>query len=66
MQCGDKSSAKGMVKVHVKVEPSGKISNVSVSQTPDPALGACVAAAVQKASFPKTSAGGSFAYPFPF
>ena len=66
MACGDKSSAKGMVKVHVKVDPSGHISSVSVSQTPDPALGACVAAAVGRASFPKTSNGGSFSYPFPF
>jgi predicted Zn finger-like uncharacterized protein len=66
MACGDKSSAKGMVKVHVKVDASGHISSVSVSQTPDPGLGACVAAAVQKASFPATSNGGSFSYPFPF
>ena len=64
--CGDRSSAKGVVKVHVKVEGSGKVSSVSVSQTPDPALGACVAAAVQKASFQPTQNGGSFSYPFPF
>ncbi|HTR54458.1 MAG TPA: GYF domain-containing protein [Kofleriaceae bacterium] len=64
--CGDKSSAKGVVKVHVKVGGDGRVANVSVSQTPDPALGACVAAAVQKASFPKTQSGGSFSYPFVF
>jgi TonB family protein len=66
MACGDKSSAKGVVKVHVKVEGSGRVSSVSVSSSPDPALGACVSAAVQKASFSQTQNGGSFSYPFPF
>ena len=66
MACGGRSSAKGLVKVHVRVGGDGRISSVSVSQTPDPSLGACVAAAVQRASFPKTQRGGSFAYPFPF
>jgi TonB family protein len=64
--CGDKSSAKGVVKVHVKVDGSGHVSDVSVSSSPDPALGACVSAAVKKASFPATQNGGSFSYPFPF
>ncbi len=66
MACGDKSSAKGQVKVHVKVGGGGSVSSVSVSATPDPALGSCVAAAVQKASFAKTQSGGSFGYPFVF
>ncbi len=66
MACGDKSPAKGQVKVHVKVAGSGAVSSVSVSATPDPALGNCVAAAMQKASFPKTQNGGSFGYPFVF
>jgi TonB family protein len=64
--CGDKSPAKGKVKVHVKVDGSGKVSNVTVETSPDAALGACVAAAVQKASFAKTQNGGSFSYPFVF
>lgn len=64
--CGDKSSAKGKVKVHVKVGGDGHVSNVSVETTPDPGLGSCVAAAVQKASFSKTQNGGSFSYPFVF
>jgi len=38
----------------------------AVETTPDAALGACVAAAVQKASFAKTQTGGSFSYPFVF
>ncbi|MCE9571935.1 MAG: TonB family protein, partial [Deltaproteobacteria bacterium] len=64
--CGDKSSAKGEVKVSVKVSPSGSVSSVSVKNTPDAALGSCVASAIQKASFKKTQKGGSFSYPFIF
>ncbi len=64
--CGDKSPAKGKVKVHVKVGGDGHVSNVTVETSPDSALGACVAAAVQKATFSKTASGGSFSYPFLF
>ncbi len=64
--CGDKSSAKGKVKVHVKVGGDGRVSSVNVETSPDASLGACVAAAVQKASFAKTQSGGSFSYPFVF
>ena len=66
--CGDKSSAKGKVKVHVKVGGDGRVASggVSVESSPDASLGACVAAAVQKASFAKTQSGGSFSYPFVF
>lgn len=64
--CGDKSSAKGKVKVHVKVGGDGRVGDVSVETSPDPALGSCVAAAVKKASFAKTQTGGSFSYPFVF
>jgi predicted Zn finger-like uncharacterized protein len=66
MACGDKSSAKGQVKVSVKVNPDGKVGSVSIKATPDPGLGSCVSGAMQKASFAKTSGGGSFSYPFVF
>ncbi len=66
MACGDKSNAKGTVKVSVKVTADGAISSVSVKETPDAGLGSCVASAMQKASFRKTQTGGSFAYPFVF
>ncbi|MBA3464269.1 MAG: zinc-ribbon domain-containing protein, partial [Deltaproteobacteria bacterium] len=66
MGCGDKSSAKGQVKVSVKVSPSGSVSNVAVKSSPDAALGSCVASAMQKATFGKTQNGGSFAYPWNF
>jgi TonB family protein len=64
--CGDKSAAKGKVKVKVSVSGDGRVTNVAVETTPDSALGACVAAAMQKASFGKTQSGGSFSYPFVF
>ena len=66
MSCGDKSPAKGQVKVSVKVGPDGRVANVTVKNTPDDALGACVAGQVQKAVFPKTQTGGQFAYPYTF
>jgi TonB family protein len=64
--CGDKSPAKGQVKVAVKVNPDGSVGSVTVRNTPDPGLGSCVAAAMQSARFARTQTGGSFAYPFQF
>lgn len=66
MACGDKSPAKGQVKVSVKVGPDGHVSSVTVKNTPDAGLGNCVAGVMQKATFAKTQTGGSFAYPFSF
>lgn len=64
--CGDRSSAKGQVKVSVKVNPGGDVASVTVKNTPDASLGSCVASAMQKARFAKTQNGGSFGYPFMF
>jgi predicted Zn finger-like uncharacterized protein len=64
--CGSKSSAKGEVKVSVKVAPNGSVSTVSVKSAPDATLGSCVASAMERASFSKTQNGGSFSYPFIF
>jgi len=66
MSCGDKSPAKGQVKVSVKVGPDGHVSNVTVKATPDAGLGSCVASMMQKATFAKTQTGGSFSYPYTF
>ncbi len=66
MACGDQHPAKGIVKAHIRVLPSGSVAEVSITQTPDVALGACVAAVVQTAKFPATSDGGTFSYPFVF
>lgn len=62
--CRDHSPAEGTVKVHVKVDVSGKVTAVHVEDSPDPYLGACVAAAVARATFVETRNGGSFSYPF--
>jgi predicted Zn finger-like uncharacterized protein len=65
--CSSKApGVKGKVKVHVKVSPAGTINGVDVSETPDPALGNCVAGAMSRAHFAKTQKGGSFSYPFVF
>ena len=66
MSCGDKSPAKGQVKVSVKVGPDGHVTSVTVKNTPDAGLGSCVASMMQKATFAKTQTGGSFAYPYTF
>lgn len=64
--CAAKSSAKGTVKVSVKVSGGGTVSSVTVKESPDPGLASCVQAAMQKATFTKTQNGGSFSYPFIF
>jgi TonB family protein len=64
--CGKASTAKGSVKVSVKVLPSGEIEKAEAKAAPEAALGDCVVAAVKKATFPKTKQGGSFTYPFVF
>ena len=64
--CGDKSNAKGSVKVSVKVTPDGGVSSVSVKESPDQSLGNCVAGAMKGATFKKTQTGGSFSIPFQF
>jgi serine/threonine-protein kinase len=66
MSCGDKSTAKGQVKVSVKVGPDGQVTAVTVKNTPDAGLGNCVASMMQKATFIKTQSGGSFSYPYTF
>jgi predicted Zn finger-like uncharacterized protein len=64
--CGDKSPAKGQVKVSVKVSPDGHVVNVQVKNTPDQALANCVVGVMQTAKFARTQSGGSFSYPFQF
>jgi len=64
--CATTAPAKGTVKVHVRVAANGLVTNVDVIATPTAALGACVAAAMQRAVFERTRQGGSFSYPFVF
>jgi TonB family protein len=64
--CGDKSGARGTVKVAVTVDASGDVSEISVEESPDAALGTCVSSAMRAAHFGRSKAGGSFKYPFVF
>jgi TonB family protein len=56
----------GTVKVMVIVAPDGSITQTKVTSSPDPAIDACVIAAVNTAVFPATDLGGTFSYPFVF
>jgi molybdopterin biosynthesis enzyme MoaB len=64
--CGEKIAAKGIVKLAITVAPEGNISDISVADAPDAALGDCVLAAVKRATFAKSVNGASFTYPFAF
>ncbi len=66
IRCGETSPAKGTVKVAVEVSPGGRVESANVSQTPDAELGACVARAIKRATFARTTNGGTFSYPFVF
>jgi len=54
------------VKLRVKVAPDGRPVDVSIAEADDQALGECVAAAVRKATFTATVAGGVFSIPYLF
>jgi len=64
--CGAQSSVHGEVKAWVQVAPSGAVTGVTVKSSPDPALEACVTAAVRKGAFPASQRGGSFGYAWRF
>ncbi len=64
--CGEKTPVKGTVKLAVTVDPSGAVQEVNVVTAPDDTLGSCVATAMRRARFAKTTKGGSFSYPFVF
>jgi hypothetical protein len=64
--CGERIHATGTVKLHVQVNGNGTVAQVAVNVTPDRRLGACVAEAMQLATFEPSRNGGSFTYPFLF
>jgi molybdopterin biosynthesis enzyme MoaB len=66
VSCGEKIAVKGTVKLAITVAPAGTISQISVAEAPDAALGECVKAAVKRATFGKSVNGASFTYPFAF
>ena len=64
--CGEKTGAKGTVKIAVAVSPAGAVTSAEVTDAPDAALGTCVVGALRSAKFGKSVEGGSFSYPFVF
>lgn len=64
--CGEKTAAKGTVRVAVKVEPDGSVSEAVIAESPTAELGECVEAALRSGKFTKTTTGGAFRYPFVF
>lgn len=64
--CGEKVAAHGTVNVVVTVDPEGSVAHAVVADSPSPALGECVGAAMRSAQFAKTATGGTFRYPFVF
>jgi len=66
--CGQAyTKVKGIVKVRVVVAPDGHVEKASFYVSPDRALGACVASAIQhKASFATSAHGATFEYPYVF
>jgi hypothetical protein len=64
--CRELSSLKGEVLLSVKVAAEGCVIDVKIKTAPHPALGNCVATAIEKATFAKTTSGGTFRYPFVF
>ena len=65
-QCGEEHYAKGEVKITLTVNGAGKVTDATVSATPDQTLGNCVADALKRATFAKTTNGAVFTYPFMF
>jgi TonB family protein len=59
-----RSAGTGAVKVRIAVRGDGQVADAGVESAPDPALGACVVSAVQRAQFPRTKSGRSFKYTF--
>jgi hypothetical protein len=66
IKCGEKAGVTGTVKISVSVSPEGAVTGADVQDTPDAALGTCVAGALRAAKFGKSVEGGSFTYPFVF
>jgi molybdenum cofactor biosynthesis protein B len=65
-QCGEEHYHQGTVKITLTVDASGRVTDATVAESPDPELGTCVAGALKRASFAKTQNGAVFTYPFMF
>jgi molybdenum cofactor biosynthesis protein B len=65
-ECGEEHYHSGTVKITLTVSADGVVTDTTVAESPDPALGACVASALKRATFAKTQNGAVFTYPFAF
>lgn len=59
-------SSTGIVKLAVTVSPEGRVTDVEIRETPDPAIGACAANAMRGARFVEAQHESVFVYPFNF
>lgn len=59
-------SSTGIVKLAVTVSPEGRVTDVEVRESPDPAIGACAANAMRGARFVEAQHESVFVYPFNF
>jgi hypothetical protein len=66
VKCGEQSGVAGTVKIGVTVTAEGVVRGTEVKETPEAALGACVASALRTAKFGASVEGGTFTYPFVF
>ena len=64
--CGDQAGVTGRVTVKFKVNGDGRVESAIATQSPDPALGACVVSVLKTATFAKSQRGISVSYPFVF
>ncbi len=65
-RCQTTTKLRGRVKLRIRVDMSGRVSNVTVRSTPNATLGKCVATQARKARFRRTRTGAVFIYPFVF
>jgi hypothetical protein len=60
------TTARGRVKISVRVNPDGTVGSAVAIEAPDLELGSCVARTLERALFAPTEEGGVFSYPFTF
>lgn len=63
--CGNRHNASGMIKVRIKIAPSGRVSSAN-AKTSNGGLASCIERAVKRARFEKSKRGVTVNYPFMF
>jgi len=64
--CADKVQVKGVLKLTIVVGADGKASQITIKQSPDPKIDACVLAAAKTLQLPRSRSGVTFSYPIIF